>query len=224
MPPQIEPSRSRTVIIADDHALVRTGLRLIVESLEGFRVVAEARDGREALALARRLSPDVMLVDIGMPVLNGLEALPLLRRHCPDTRVVMLSMHTGAQQVGAALRAGAAGYVVKDAAVAQLADALAVVAAGGVYVSPQVADHARATGQDDEGGGTDPLGGLTQRQREILQLVAEGRSTRDIAGMLFISVKTVETHRAEIMRRLGIHDVAGLTRLAIRAGMISSDR
>lgn len=222
--PQPEPaSRPRTVLIADDHQLVRSGLRLIVTALPGFEVVGEAADGREALALARRLLPDVLLIDLSMPVLNGLEAIPLLRRHCPDTRVVVLSMHTGAQQVALALRAGAAGYLVKDAAVAQLSQALAAVVAGQTFISPQVADAARAALAEPDGAATNDLARLTQRQREILQLVAEGHSTKEIADRLFISVKTVETHRADIMRRLETHDVAGLTRLAIRCGLVSPE-
>lgn len=217
---------SKRVLIADDHRLVRTGLRMIVDQMEAYEVVAEAADGREAVSLARKLMPDVVLIDLGMPVLNGLEAIPLIRRHVPVARVLVLSMHTTEQHVAAALRAGAVGYVVKDAAVDELADALAAAAEGGFFVSRQVAGHVlKAFVAPPEAQGIDQgIACLTQRQREVLQLIAEGYSTRDIARTLFISVKTVETHRAEIMRRLDIHDVAGLTRFAIRAGLVSPDR
>lgn len=217
---------TKRVLIADDHGLVRAGLRMIVEQIDGFEVVAEAADGREAVALARRLEPDIVMIDLTMPLLNGLEAIPLIRRHVPAARLIVLSMHATEQHVAAALRAGAMGYVVKDAAVDELADALAAAVEGGFFVSRQVAAHVRNAfvappGEAAEGDG---IGRLTQRQREVLQLIAEGHSTRDIARLLFISVKTVETHRAEIMRRLDIHDVAGLTRLAIRSGLVSPER
>lgn len=217
---------TKRVLIVDDHRLVRTGLRMIVEQMDTYEVVAEAADGREAVSLARKLMPDVVLIDLGMPVLNGLEAIPLIRRHVPAARVLVLSMHTTEQHVAAALRAGAVGYVVKDAAVDELADALAAAIDGGFFVSRQVAGHVlKAFVAPPEASGIDQgIGCLTQRQREVLQLIAEGYSTRDIARTLFISVKTVETHRAEIMRRLDIHDVAGLTRFAIRAGLVSPDR
>lgn len=217
---------TKRVLIADDHGLVRAGLRMIVEQIDGFEVVAEAADGREAVALARRLEPDIVMIDLTMPLLNGLEAIPLIRRHVPAARVIVLSMHATEQHVAAALRAGAVGYVVKDAAVDELADALAAAVEGGFFVSRQVAAHVRNAfvAPAGESGDGDGIGRLTQRQREVLQLIAEGHSTRDIARLLFISIKTVETHRAEIMRRLDIHDVAGLTRLAIRSGLVSPER
>lgn len=216
-------------MIADDHGLVRTGLRMIVEQLDSYEVVGEAADGREAVTQARRLEPDVVLIDLTMPLLNGIEAIPQLLRHVPAVRVIVLSMHTTEQHVAAALRAGAVGYVVKDAAVDELADALHAALNGGFFVSRQVAAHVRNAfvsppPTDAAGGGGDSaIARLTQRQREVLQLIAEGHSTRDIAQLLFISIKTVETHRAEIMRRLDVWDVAGLTRLAIRTGLISPE-
>jgi DNA-binding NarL/FixJ family response regulator len=220
---------SKTVLIADDHGLVRAGLRMIVEQIDSFVVVGEAADGREAIAQARRFRPDVVLIDLTMPLLNGIEAIPQLLRHLPETRVIVLSMHTTEQHVAAALRAGAVGYVVKDAAVDELADALGAAVDGGFFVSRQVAAHVRTAfvspPPSTDGAPADTaIARLTQRQREVLQLIAEGHSTRDIAQLLFISIKTVETHRAEIMRRLDVWDVAGLTRLAIRTGLVSPER
>jgi DNA-binding NarL/FixJ family response regulator len=216
----------RTVLLADDHTLVRAGMRALVEGFGGFRVVAEAGDGREAVRLARQTAPDIALIDVGMPGLNGLDATALIRRDSPQTQILILSMHTSENYVLEALRAGAAGYVVKDAAVGELERAMRAVLCGERWLSPLVSRHlldeylrlARGAAAEPQGGGLDML---TQRQREILQLIAEGHATRDIAERLSISVKTVETHRAQIMARLGIHHVAGLTRFALRVGLIS---
>ncbi len=220
----------RTVLIADDHGLVRSGLAMIVSELAGFRVEAEATDGREAVELARKLQPDVVLIDLAMPHLNGLQAIPLIRRHAPEACIVVLSMHADAAHVRGALRAGATGYLLKDSAVDELGVALRLVAQGGFWVSPKVAPHLRGAldGSSDvgepEADAQSELNGLSQRQREVLQLIAEGFGTREIAERLHIGVKTVETHRAEVMRRLDIHEVAGLTRLAVRAGLVSPQR
>jgi DNA-binding NarL/FixJ family response regulator len=215
------------VLIADDHPLVRGGLRMLIERSTRFEVVAEASDGREAAELARRLSPDIVVLDVSMPVLNGLDAIPLIRRDTPRARVIVLSMHAAEATVVAALRAGASGYVVKAEAADEIVAAVEAVADGRRYLSPQVGEHLRAVlarGADAVDAEAAALAGLTQRQREVLQQIAEGRPTREIADRLCLSVKTVETHRAELMRRLGIHDVAGLTRLAIRAGLVSAER
>jgi DNA-binding NarL/FixJ family response regulator len=211
------------VLLADDHTLVRAGLRALVESLDGVTVVAETGDGREALELIERHRPDVVLLDITLPGLNGLEIAERTSRSCPSTRIVILSVHASEAYVAQALRAGVAAYLLKDAAATELSLALRAVVRGETYLSPSISK------QVVEGFLRNPdlapglLSSLTARQREILQLVAEGRTTKEIAALLDISVKTVETHRTQLMERLGIHDVPGLVRLAIREGLISSD-
>ena len=202
------------VLLADDHQLVRAGIRALLEGFGGYQVIAEARDGRTALRLARELAPDLAIVDISMPELNGIDTLVRLRRSCPATRLLTLSMHTSPQHARAALEAGADGYVIKDAAVEELATALATILPGGRYVSPSIDLTLAEPGRQ-------PV--LTSRQREVLQLIAEGHSTREISERLFISVKTAETHRAQIMQRLGITDVASLTRYAMQSGLVGRD-
>jgi DNA-binding NarL/FixJ family response regulator len=208
------------VLLADDHTLVRAGLRTLVELIQGVEVVAETGDGREALDLIRALKPDVALMDIGMPGLNGLELAVRVAAECPATRVIVLSMHTSEAYVSEALRAGVAGYLIKDASVAELPLALSSVARGEMYLSPAIS---KTVVEALRGLPDHPLEGLTPRQREILQLIAEGHSTKEIAWTLKVSGKTVETHRAQLMDRLGIYDVAGLVRFAIRCGLISAD-
>ena len=208
------------VLVADDHALVRAGLVNLVGDFEGFEVVGDAADGREALALARRVSPDIVLLDVSMPGLNGIDACARLMQEAPGAKVVLLSMHASGEYVLPGLKAGARAYVIKDAAPEELEQALRLVARGGTYLSPQVTGH--VVEQWRRGAGAEPAGpALTVRHREVLQLIAEGRSTREIAGRLHLSIKTVESHRAEIMRRLDIHDVAGLTRYAMRIGLVA---
>lgn len=217
------------ILLADDHALVRSGLRLVLGQIDpGFEVM-EAANGREAVDIARRELPDVCLMDISMPGLNGVDAIPLLARASPRTRIVVVSMHAERQYVNEALRAGAQGYLLKDSAVGELADALRAVREGRPFLSRQVSDALltdymrEAPGQAASPRGRDEAPVLTPRQREVLQRIAEGNSTREIAEALHLSVKTVETHRAEIMRRLDIFDVAGLTRYAIRHGLVQLD-
>jgi DNA-binding NarL/FixJ family response regulator len=216
------------VLLADDHHLVRAGIRALLESLPDVEVVAEAGDGQEALAALAKTRPDIALVDISMPGLNGLELASRALREVPETRVVILSVHGDASHVAQALRLGAKGYLVKDAAADELPIVVRSVMRGETYLSPSISRHvvdgflARGKAPDSES----PAAGdvLTPRQRETLQLVAEGRSTKEIAQILDLSVKTVETHRAQIMERLGIRDLAGLVRYAVRAGLVSSDR
>jgi DNA-binding NarL/FixJ family response regulator len=213
-----------SVLLADDHELVRSGLRALIDAMPDAQVVAEAGNGHDALALARRLRPDVALLDIAMPQMNGIEVTARIAAECPATRVVVLSMHTSRQYVAAAVRSGALGYVVKEAAADEMAQALRAAASGRSYISPSVSGHLVAELRAPNAlGDASPTAweALSSRQREVLQLIAEGRSTREIAELLHISPKTVETHRAELMRRLNIHDVAGLTRFAIREGLIS---
>lgn len=213
------------VVLADDHQLVRAGLRALLQSFADVQVLAECGDGHEALALVDRMQPDVLLLDIALPGLNGLDVAARVPKRSPRTRVLILSMHTGAEYVGQALRAGVAGYLVKDSAVDELRVALDSLRAGRPYLSPGISQavlqgYLRTGQAPPERAALDPL---TSRQRETLQLIAEGHSTREIAARLGVSVKTVESHRSQLMHRLDIHDVAGLVRFAIRAGLVSAD-
>lgn len=210
------------IVLADDHNLVRKGIRALLEALPGVRVVGEAADGQTALKLIENHRPDVAVLDISMPGLNGLEVAARTAKSSPGTKVVVLSMHAGEGYVAQALRAGVSGYLLKDAADDELALAMTAVSRGDVYLSPQISRQvvdrlARASSEPD------PLAGLTPRQREILQLVAEGKSSKEIAVLLNLSTKTVESHRAQIMERLDLHDVTALVRFAIRVGLISPD-
>jgi DNA-binding NarL/FixJ family response regulator len=209
------------VLLVDDHEIVRSGLRALIDGMADAQVIAEASNGRDAVDLARRLQPDVALLDIAMPQLNGIDATARIVEDCPATRVVILSMHTSAAYVTAAVRAGALGYVVKDAAVDELSEALHAAALGRAFISPQVSGHLVQELRRPQDTASQAWGVLSARQREVLQLIAEGHSTRDIGEQLHISPKTVETHRAELMRRLNIFDVAGLTRFALREGLVS---
>jgi DNA-binding NarL/FixJ family response regulator len=211
------------VILADDHTLFRAGIKSILERVGGVEVVAESGDGRDALAMVEKHRPDVALLDITMPGLNGLEVAARVAGVSPKTRVVILSMHANEGYVAQALRAGVAGYLLKDAAARDLESALKTVLRGDTYLSPSISKQVVEMFLRSDEPAADPLGGLTARQREILQLIAEGRSTKEIAADLGVSVKTVETHRAQLMERLDIHDIPGLVRFAIRAGLVSSD-
>ena len=207
------------VLLADDHALMRAGLSALVREMPGIEVVGEAEDGVQALRLMHELRPDVALVDISMPRLNGLEVVARASKDLPHTRIVILSMHAFEEYVSRALLAGAAGYLLKNAEKGELEQALRTVVRGQTWLSPAISKSvvsALAKGEKPRG----PFEVLSARQREILQLIAEGRSTKEIAQQLDLSVKTVETHRAELMDRLGIHGVAGLVRYAIRMGLV----
>ena len=208
-------------MLADDHTLVRAGIRALVEKLPNVKVVGEAKDGREAILLVRELQPDLVLMDIAMPGLNGLEATARICKEMPKVRVIILSMYANEEYVREAIEAGAAGYLVKKSAAVELEQAITAVAGGENYFSPLVS----ATVIKNRGGRLSAdralIERLTPRQREILQLIAERHATKEIAVILNISVKTVETHRAQLMQRLNIHDVPGLVRFAIRAGLVS---
>jgi len=212
------------VLLADDHALVRAGFRALAQNLAGVEVVAEAADGRDALALTKACQPDIVLMDISMTGLNGLEATARVVREFPQVRVIILSAHSSEEYVCQALRAGAAGYLLKDAGIAELELALRAVARGETYLSPAVSKHVISDYVRRVGSEAGSLDLLTPRQREILQLIAEGKTTKEIAGLLHLSVKTVETHRTQLMDRLDIHDIAGLVRFAIRVGLIKPDQ
>jgi len=210
------------VLLADDHTLVRAGIRALLEAQAGVEVVAESGDGRETLELIVKHAPDIALLDIGMPGLNGLEVARRAAKDSPRTRIIMLSMYADRTYLRQALATGVSGYLLKGAAVAELPLALQSVMRGETYLTPRISQEVvkgflRESQKEEPG----PLEGLTRRQREILQLIAEGRSTKEIAQILDVSVKTVETHRMRMMDRLGIHDVPGLVRFAIRAGLVS---
>jgi DNA-binding NarL/FixJ family response regulator len=226
------------IALVDDHALVRAGLRALVEKLQGVEVVGEASDGREALKLIETSTPDIVLMDVSMHGLGGIEATARVAHVSPATRVIVVSMHTDPQSVLAAIEAGAAGYMSKDASLGELDVAIRSVVRGGTFLSPTISRHVLddyrrrlANGEDPVAAETPQPGAserallarLTPRQREILQLLAEGASSRKMARMLDVSIKTIETHRAQLMQRLAIHDVAGLVRFAIRAGLVRAD-
>src|SRR5579863_3024439 len=209
------------ILVADDHTLMRAGLVSLIARMPEMEVVAEAEDGRQALRLVRELKPDIVLMDIAMPGLNGLEAAERIHGLEPQIKIIILSMHASEDYVAQALKAGASGYLLKDAATTELEMALKSVSMGQFYLSPAIS---RQVVDNYLRGGPTGLDVLTPRQREILQLIAEGKGTRDIAETLHLSVKTVETHRAQLMDRLDIHDVAGLIRYALRKGLVTNDR
>jgi DNA-binding NarL/FixJ family response regulator len=217
------------VLIADDHALVRSGLKALLERTSDIRVIAEAADGREALDLAAQESPDIVLMDVTMEGLNGLEATLRTVQEHPGIRVIVLSMHKNEEYVVHALRAGASGYLLKDAAAAELEMAIRTVMSGGTHLSPEVSQ--RAAEYEERFGAISAHGAsdshdhtrLTPREREVLQLIAEGCTMQVIARTLAISSKTVETHRYRLMDRLNIHHVTGLVRYAVRVGMVQPE-
>lgn len=225
-PPSAVAAGSRgdiRVVLADDHALVRAGMRSLLNGMPQVHVVAEAASGEEAVELAGRERPDVVLMDIAMKGITGLEAAARIRERHPEVRVVILSMHAGEEYVLQALRAGAVGYLLKDAATGELELALRSVMRGESWFSPAVSRQV-VEGYVQRVGGEAAAEVLTARQREVLRLVAGGKSTKEIAYDLTLSVKTVETHRAQIMERLGIRDVAGLVRYALRTGLVPPDK
>jgi DNA-binding NarL/FixJ family response regulator len=211
------------VLLVDDHKLFRAGIRSLLQTVSGIEVVAEAGDGREALRLLEAHRPDVVLMDIMMPQLNGLDAVARMTRRSPAIRVIMLSMNTGEDSVLHALRSGAAGYLVKTADPAELELAIRAVVRGEKFLSSAISRHvvAACLGRLDKE--QTSLERLTPRQREVLQLIAEGNTTKKIAKELGISPKTAETYRAELMKELDSHDTASLTRYALRMGVVALD-
>jgi DNA-binding NarL/FixJ family response regulator len=211
------------ILLADDHSLVRAGIRSLLEKISGVEVVGEASNGRTALELIKTELPDLVLMDVAMRDLGGLEALPRITKNFPSVKVIILSAHANEEYVIRALRSGAAGYMLKDAATLELELAIRAVTQGKTYLSPSISRTVIESYLERVGNASSPIEQLTARQREILQLVAEGKNTKEIAGLLDISVKTVEAHRLQLMARLDIHDVPGLVRYAIRSGLVSSD-
>ena len=212
-----------TVLLVEDHLLVRSGIRALLDGSSEVKVVGEAGDGREGVRLCAELKPDIVLTDVEMRELNGIETARQIKAAQPDVRVIMLSMYGDPQYVFESLRAGALGYVLKDAAFTELLTAIKSVAAGRRYLSPPLGDLVmddyvrRANGQQS----TSDLDKISAREREILQLVAEGHSSGQVAAMLHISIRTVDTHRFNVMQKLGIHSIAGLTKFAIHHGLTS---
>jgi DNA-binding NarL/FixJ family response regulator len=211
------------LVIGDDHTLVRQGLRRILEERPEWQVVAEVGDGREAIRQCETVAPEIAVLDIGMPVLNGIDATSQIIRRSPRTRVVILSMHSDEAYVTRALHAGASGYVLKDSAGKELIAAVDAVARGDVFFSPPIArlmldDYIRRV---REAGAVDRFDTLSTREREIFQLIAEARTNKEVAALLDISAATVETHRARILQKLDIHNAAELVLYAVRRGVIN---
>ena len=217
------------VLLADDHKVLREGIRALLTPEEGFEVVGEAADGREALRRARELKPQVALLDVAMPELNGLDAAARIVSAVPGCAVIILSMHAGESYVLESLKAGAAGYLLKNCSADEMRGAIRAVARGERYLAPEISKHVidaalRGASAGATAGAQESAGVLTPRQREVLQLIAEGRSTREVAERLHLSEKTVEMHRAQVKERLDIYDTPGLVRYAIRTGLVSSER
>jgi two-component system, NarL family, response regulator NreC len=216
--------RRTRILVADDHTIVRQGLRAILEIEPDFEVVGEAADGREAVRKAVNLAPDVVIMDVSMPKMNGLEATARIVKNNPEIRVVALTMHSSEEYVYSLLKAGAKGYLLKESVSSDLVEAIHAVEGGGTYLHPsissRVVDGYLKQPQAKAGAGMGDV--LTPREREILQLIAEGHTNKEIAGMLVLSVKTIENHRTRIMDKLEIHNVAGLTRYAIERGIASA--
>jgi len=221
--------KSVKIIIADDHTLIRAGIKQLLQNIRGIEVIAEASNGREALQLIKELLPDIVLLDIAMSELNGLDVTEQINRENISVSIIILSMYANEEYVIQALKAGASGYLLKDAAPTELELAINAVIKGEIYLSPSISknlvnDYLRRINNDPAEGNDQEnvFARLTSRQREILQLIAEGNSTKVIANKLNISIKTIETHRSQIMERLDIHDIPGLVRYAIRTGIIPS--
>jgi DNA-binding NarL/FixJ family response regulator len=217
------PPKQIRVLLVDDHVLVRAGIRSLLEKIPEVEVVGEASNGREAVEMVKTRLSNLVLMDIAMSELGGLEALPRIVKNFPGVSVVILSAHANEEYVIRALRSGASGYMLKDAATTELELVVKAVAQGKTYLSPSISKTV-IDSYLERVGGEGPLEHLTVRQREILQLIAEGKNTKEIADTLQISVKTVEAHRLQLMARLNIHDVAGLVRYAVRTGLVSSER
>jgi DNA-binding NarL/FixJ family response regulator len=216
---------SINILLVEDHQIVREGLRSLLEKQTGFRVVAEAEDGRAAVQVAREMALDIVIMDVSMPDLNGIEATRQILAHNPDTKVIALSMHADKRFVVQMLRAGASGYVLKNSAFGELELAIRTVLANRTYLSPKMADlivkeyvHHLANAEPSV------FSILTPRELEVLQLLSEGKTTKEIAFSLQVSVKTIETYRQQIMAKLGVHSIAELTKYAIREGLTSVDR
>ena len=209
------------ILVTDDHRLLREGLRSLLET-QGFQVAGEAADGRTAVKLAKALQPDAVIIDISMPGLNGIDATKQIHQDCPAIKVIVLSMRSDSRAVLEALAAGASAYLLKEAAFDEVVVALKVAMQGKTYLSPAIAHLVVRHSVEHWSAGHGQMGrGISEREREILQLVAEGRSSKEMAASLYVSVKTIETHRKQIMDKLNLHSIAELTKYAIREGVTS---
>ena len=225
--PNSDPLPKITVLLADDHTVVRQGLRALLVAEGDIEIVGEAENGREAVQMAKKLCPEVVVMDIAMPTLNGLEATRQITRAVPSTKVLVLSSYSNDEYVQQLTEAGAAGYLVKQTAANELLKAIREARKGNVFFSPSIAKRLHTQGREAlvSGQRAKKTGdSLTTREAEVFQLIAEGRANKQIAAELGISIKTVEKHRQQVMNKLGIHDVAGLTRLAIAKGVIEPQR
>jgi DNA-binding NarL/FixJ family response regulator len=210
------------VLLVDDHKIMRDGIKAILKHSEEFRVVAEAENGADAVQICKKSDPDIVLMDIGLPGLNGIEATTEILRHCPDTKVIILSMYDDEHSVVSAIRSGARAFVLKKASDNDLVDALRTVAKGGSYLSPQVSDRLLnriQRGDLESKPLPSALEGLSPRELQVLRLVAEGKTSKEIAVMLDLGLQTVRSYRKTMMKKLGVNNVAGLTQLALAAGL-----
>ncbi len=213
------------ILLAEDHTIVRQGLRSLLEQESGMEVIGEAEDGKEAVQKAENLKPDIVLMDVSMPFLNGIEATRRIKKHCPEIKVLILTMHTTEEYIFQILRAGASGYIVKKAAHQELITAIKAVNKGDKFLSPSISkrvieEYILKAGETLE---QDSFERLTAREREVLQLISEGKSNREIAEQLFLSVKTDETHKANVMNKLELRTKVDLIKYALRKGIISPE-
>jgi DNA-binding NarL/FixJ family response regulator len=213
---------SHRIIIAEDHTILREGLKALLSAEPDLHVVGEAEDGRDAIRLVERMKPDIILMDLSMPKMHGTEAIREIRKRSPQTKILVLTVHRNEEYIFATFKAGAAGYVVKDASYVELATAIRAVLQGKQYISPSIsASVIRKFVEGDKSADFETLcGTLTPREREVLKLIAEGYRNKQIADMLCISVKTAEKHRAQVMKKLDLHTVSALTAYAIQRGLI----
>jgi two-component system, NarL family, response regulator NreC len=219
--PHKKYSSGRRILIAEDHKMMREGLRALLEEKLGYECVAEANDGNEAVTKAREIHPDIVIMDIMLPNLNGIDATRQIKSQQPDIEVVVLSMHATRNYVLQVLQAGASAYLLKDSALEDLAAALASVSKGGMYLCPAISTAATLKNKASTLSSTNlaEVQKLTKRELQVLQLIADGKSTKEIAAALEVSIKTIETHRKQIMDKLGIRTIAGLTRYCLREGL-----
>jgi two-component system, NarL family, response regulator NreC len=213
------------ILLVDDHTIVRQGLKALLEAYSGFTIVGEAENGREAVKKAQELNPDIVIMDIAMPVLNGLEATRQIKKALPDTRVLALTMYNDEEYVFQILKSGASGYLIKETAANELITAILSIKSGNPFFSPSISRKIMESylNEDEDKKSKGESDKLTNREKEVLQLIAEGYTNNEIGNLMNISVKTVETHRAHVMSKLDIHDVAGLIKYAIRKGLVVLD-